>query len=371
MGAQNKSAVMGPPWGTCIGILRRSSALHSRAYVFPASILAALLLLCLGSLVLSPSESRSARWLAQGRERFLLSLNRSTTDVLYAADQTELLPHKAAADKQRMAVPKAALPLPRVVVSLSSFAGRLMKLNETLPSLLEQSLPPAKIYLAVPSAVERINVSQQSAAIPAFLTALEKSSKGHFKILRTKDYGPSTKLLPALQQETDPKTIIITVDDDVYYHPDTILALVSALTFSPQTSKLRYAPCWYCEEWGLFGKAIRKESEGVCRGWLGAYAGAAYYRDYFNEAVFDYVGAPEGCRLHDDVWISGNLYRRGIRPYVMQPGFWSAIWHASYTNLSIHSVKNTEKGYRDPCVKYFDWFKHLKVENIFSRHFGA
>jgi hypothetical protein len=42
---------------------------------------------------------------------------------------------------------------------------------------------------------------------------LEKQFPGVVKVLPArKDFGPATKLLPTLEVETDPETIIITVD---------------------------------------------------------------------------------------------------------------------------------------------------------------
>jgi len=45
-------------------------------------------------------------------------------------------------------------------------------------------------------------------------------------INRCDDHGPLTKLLPTLLRETDPDTVIITVDDDKIYLPDTMLSLM-------------------------------------------------------------------------------------------------------------------------------------------------
>ena len=51
-------------------------------------------------------------------------------------------------------------------------------------------------------------------AIPEDLEAA--SARGELRLLRTAvDWGPATKLLPVLLVETDPETIIVTLDDDV------------------------------------------------------------------------------------------------------------------------------------------------------------
>jgi len=249
----------------------------------------------------------------------------------------------------------------RIVVSLSSFAGRTERVNATLQSLLQQSMRPDVIYLSVPEVINRLaDLEETKAPLPGFLAVMEKRSQGRLKILRPKDYGPSTKLLGALEVEgtSAPNTIIITVDDDVIYHRDTVLALSSFLVHASTLGIPRIAPCFDCEvlRSTLGGGAYRPDREGVCPGWLGAYAASAYYTKYFaNTSVFTYDGAPDGCRLHDDVWISGVLWReKQIRPYLIRPGFGSVVSHRAWDHLAIHSVKNTESWYRDPCINYFD-----------------
>ncbi|KAI8929121.1 hypothetical protein BC831DRAFT_444810 [Entophlyctis helioformis] len=267
----------------------------------------------------------------------------------------------------------------RLVVSMSSFPGRLDHMNVTIPSLTyQQSRVPDLVLLLIPHRIERLNISASSSTgsdgrktadtntspdprhkdLPQSLVDLEASLGGLLRIVRpAKDYGPSTKLLGALEIEKDPHTIVVTADDDMIYHPDTLLTLETVMDHSPTP----IAPCFICEFypwwtrlWG--GPSVRQEWEGVCKGWSNAYAAVAFRVHYFDESVFDYSRAPSGCKLHDDVWISGALYRKGIRPWNVRPGFDSKIKHFRHPTLSINSVKNGEKGFRNPCIEYFDYF---------------
>ncbi len=53
---------------------------------------------------------------------------------------------------------------------------------------------------------------------------------GHLSVLfLDKDWGAGTKLLGALTLEHDPDTILITFDDDMVYHADTIKWLAAHL----------------------------------------------------------------------------------------------------------------------------------------------
>ncbi|KAJ3086251.1 hypothetical protein HDU96_004994, partial [Phlyctochytrium bullatum] len=150
----------------------------------------------------------------------------------------------------------------------------------------------------------------------------------------------------------DPNTLILTVDDDHVYHPDTVAILAEAYKAHPNSF-----PCFICEEWqDDQGRPLYHQGNGTCHGWGNAFAGVLYRVGFFDEGVFDYTGRPDGCKLHDDVYLSGYLYERGIRPYV-RSGFDSILGHKGHTELSIHLVPDTEPGYRDPCIRHFNYFK--------------
>ncbi|KAJ3067419.1 hypothetical protein HDU98_009358, partial [Podochytrium sp. JEL0797] len=248
------------------------------------------------------------------------------------------------------AVPAA--PRPRVVVSLSTFSGRLLRLRAPLMSIAGQTLRPDAIVVSIPAHVARSNrtVSDETKAEETALLAALASELGDMLIIHTPatDYGPTTKLLGALERETDPNTIVITIDDDVIYHPRTVEALVNA-----QLKHLDGPICFVCEYFPKKWWFVKYQFwEGPCTGFLEGFAGVAYRVAFFeSKRVYDFTapGVPEkACRLHDDVWLSGTLMRDGIRPFVIRPGFQSDAESLPHTEFSINSVKNTEKEYRNP-----------------------
>jgi hypothetical protein len=83
-------------------------------------------------------------------------------------------------------------PRPRVVVTLSTLPHRMESINETLNSLVQQSMPPDAIYLNVPWVARRMN---RTYVVPY---ALQQWSA--ITIVRCEDMGPATKLIPALEQ---------------------------------------------------------------------------------------------------------------------------------------------------------------------------
>mmetsp|Transcript_2488 Transcript_2488/g.6008 ORF Transcript_2488/g.6008 Transcript_2488/m.6008 type:complete len:305 (+) Transcript_2488:268-1182(+) len=263
-----------------------------------------------------------------------------------------LIPTRSQESLNRLRLENADKPYPhaRVVFSMTSFPGRLERVRDTMHSLATQSRPVDAIILSIPHTVDRIHVPTQ---LPPIVAELQKEYGELLHIHRTTDYGPSTKLLGALEVEQDPKTIIITVDDDTVYHKDLALALVDGIEHAKDS-----AVCFVCEFWPQWWyKPLYMRAEGDCMGFQNAYAGTAYRRGFFDKGIFDYTGAPDGCRLHDDVWISGYLSRKGIKRHVIKPGFWSIVGEMGHTNMSIHEVKDTESKYRDPCLEYFGWLR--------------
>jgi hypothetical protein len=103
-----------------------------------------------------------------------------------------------------------------------------------LHSLEAQTIRPDKIYVNLPYKSKRTG---EEYVVPSYL-----SENPNVEVLRSEiDYGPLTKLVPTLHKETDPDTIIITVDNDKVYNKK----MVSHLA-------------WYAEHndhvaWGMCG----------------------------------------------------------------------------------------------------------------------
>lgn len=106
-------------------------------------------------------------------------------------------------------------PSSRLVVTLSTLPHHTHLLTPTLHSLLAQSARADTIYVAVPEISRRTGKPYGNVTVPDGVTVLRSE----------KDYGPLTKLLPAVMAERDPSTIIITVDDDKIYDTDLLLHL--------------------------------------------------------------------------------------------------------------------------------------------------
>lgn len=251
---------------------------------------------------------------------------------------------------------------PRVVVSISSMLGRVEYVMDTVKSVFEQSYgKPDMVYLSVPKAIKRLAgdvPDEQNFVLPENVTAMVQQYAPYLKLLHPPDYGAATKLLGAVPEESDPETIIVTLDDDVTYHQDTIACLVGSLKQLPPT----FTVCNVCEEFDKISRGWRNYADrpGACVGWLAAYAGAAYRRGYIandwaSDPIFNLTGQPHGCWVHDDVWLSGHMYRKGIRPYQVSRHFWTVAHHRPYNKFSINRVKDVQ-GIQRECIDLFDGF---------------
>ena len=106
---------------------------------------------------------------------------------------------------------------PPIHVTLSTLPARLPHLYRTLKSLLSQTLCPASVHIWIPRHNTRLHASY---AIPAWLS--DMAAEGGTIHVHTVDvdYGPMTKLLPALAELTlPPDSRLLVVDDDVLYSP--------------------------------------------------------------------------------------------------------------------------------------------------------
>ncbi len=198
-------------------------------------------------------------------------------------------------------------------------------INETLHSLVRQSLRPDVIYLNIPYIAKRMN---RTYVIPDSLAAWSDIT-----IIRCDDIGPATKLIPALRAEPDPSTLVITVDDDHVYPIHFIRQLVWFATFDPRV-------VWAVNGWSfLFTPGVhnvmsvyaplevpvislrgRGRYVDVCQ----AVAGIAYRRGFFTDLTLLSNPHP-ACFTTDDMWFSGVLATvSGVRRVAIPKVFNSA-----------------------------------------------
>lgn len=158
------------------------------------------------------------------------------------------------------------------------------------------------------------------------------------------NWGPGTKLVGGylvVGPRTD--TVLVTVDDDVEYQPELMEFLVNHMPadggavggycevrdapfLNPFVKIFVTPPLFPCsclslqeppDRWPSYWKQLHENwiyrhlhplstSAVECHGWLMGWGGVAYPAALFNDTLITALdGLPQGCRHHDDVWISG------------------------------------------------------------------
>lgn len=183
------------------------------------------------------------------------------------------------------------------IVSLTSYGRRVSScvVYYTLVSILRQSVKPERIILWLD------DKEWNDENLPSRLAELR--AKG-VEFRYTKDTRSFKKLVPALEEFPD-KTII-TIDDDVVYHPDTLHQLLDAHTKNPtaicslesKTPLLENGIPAHYEKW----PEIRNDSKGEADIFSVGVGGVLYpphslHPDVTNEELFMKL-----CPQADDIW---------------------------------------------------------------------
>ena len=196
---------------------------------------------------------------------------------------------------ERVIVPEKVVPNARVVISFTTIPTRVKFVPEIIEKLKIQKLQPDMIYACIPYFSKRKNT--------AYLVPGSWKFSDNVTIVRCKDYGPATKLLGCIPYEKDPNTMIITIDDDHTYPPDTVSAIVAYAMAYPNACFSRHAiddslSGVECPS----GYNIRDPTVSYLEG----FGAPLYRRKYITEKMFDYFEnhLSDECFLSDDITIS-------------------------------------------------------------------
>ena len=218
----------------------------------------------------------------------------------------------------------------RLVACLTSLPHRLPGIGRTIQSLLDQHVPADAIYLNLPRSYVRFKESLLT-VVPESLRRLPITIN-----MVDVDYGPATKLIPTLIKETDPSTVIITVDDDMIFKPTLFGLLLRRHMNNP---RMAYGNAGQMIDTdGKFGPAV------VRTAWqwkdndypvdiLEAFRGAIYSRSFFQD-LSEVVNISTECFFTDDIWISAFLARRRIPRIKVVEGWGDTAEFAENDNIT-------------------------------------
>ena len=133
-------------------------------------------------------------------------------------------------------------------------------------------------------------------------------------INRCEDFGPATKLFPVLLDEKlDPETIIITVDDDVIYHPETVAHLIKYSTLIPDSVVCNSG--WNYVNLGFLKlPLIKLGTDPSTVKILQGDKGVTYRKKFFKDMeTLENKIKEQSCDTLDDLSISCYLKTKGIK----------------------------------------------------------
>ena len=227
----------------------------------------------------------------------------------------------------------------RHVISLSTIPPRFASLGPTLRSLVAQTSRPEAVELYIPRTYRRF---------PQWGGGLPDVPEGVRIVRVDEDFGPATKILPALRAYRGQEIDLLYVDDDVHFSPNWAGRVLKLRRKMPKTALC--ATALSVEQLGRpwqataplprvvrapggnaqFGYHLRRLFAAIRPGdpavprmltWYRkvkqsgytdiaeGFCGVALRPSYLDDAVFD---VPPVLWAVDDIWISGHLTRCGI-----------------------------------------------------------
>lgn len=212
--------------------------------------------------------------------------------------------------------------MPQSIISLTTIPPRMDGIRPTLESLLRQTARIDAVILWIPRAYRR----------PEFNSFTLPEVPAGVEVRRCDvDYGPATKILPAVEAFRGSDARILYCDDDRIYdscwasrllaasdaHPDACITEVGEVVALTLKKAFKATPAYRClttATLGIFGNFYRRGMRAlevgvgrvdICKG----YGGALVRPGFFTPAAFD---IPDLLWTVDDIWLSGQLALSGV-----------------------------------------------------------
>jgi hypothetical protein len=112
-----------------------------------------------------------------------------------------------------------------IIITLTTSPKRIKYIKPVIDSINNQTIKPNLIYINLPIIYKRTNETFTN--IPDFLYA------NNIIINYVEDIGPITKILPTLKKQFNENTLIISIDDDIYYGNNMIETILYYHTLFP------------------------------------------------------------------------------------------------------------------------------------------
>jgi hypothetical protein len=239
----------------------------------------------------------------------------------------------------------------RLIASITTLPDRIHNLEPTVRSLLNQTRPPDEIVLAIPEFSIR---QKQPYSIPKYLLEFRTLRILHCQT----DWGPATKFIPLVQEELAAgraDTLIMVVDDDRIYPRDALETYCHYHEQFPNAALcFRGGPMprnfyWFVPKLFL-GSRIREPKRVAVITGCGSYL---IQPRFFDSVLWNYSDAPASAFYMDDIWISGNLDRRGVEKFVVPASAMMRTVRQQAGTMSLHRVPRGRTYHNNEVVEYF------------------
>lgn len=210
-----------------------------------------------------------------------------------------------------------------LIVSLTSYPPRFAVLANTLRSLIDQRVKPDRLVLWI--------AHDDLAQLPIDVRSLERHG---LEIRACDDLGPFKKLVPALVDY--PAATIVTADDDLYYPPDWLEALIEGARASPgeiiahrvHSARLgddgRFLPY---DEWQWESRQHEDQDHALVFPTGGA--GALYPSKSLDTRVTEATIFLRLCPRADDIWFFWMALLAGTKRRALGTNFGLVAWDGS------------------------------------------
>lgn len=204
--------------------------------------------------------------------------------------------------------------MPQIIVSFTSFPGRINIVHKAIETLKNQSVKPDKIILYL---------SEEE--FPDKYKQLPKTLKNMLDNVFTIHWVKETlysfqKIVPALEEYPD--AIIITADDDVLYNKDWLELLLKAYINNPYMIHCHRAHriCFnkkYLKSYNLWNMVIRNESAAFCN-FLTGVGGVLYPPHCLDANITNKKEFLSLCPKADDIWIWAMAVKNNMKIHVIK-----------------------------------------------------
>ncbi len=211
----------------------------------------------------------------------------------------------------------------RIVISLTTIPSRVSEIGPVLNSLLEQSAQIEQVILWIPETYRRFGPCElDTRHIPKDINVRRCDH----------DYGPATKVLPAVRAFAGQDVRILYCDDDRIYHPDWAARMIQESDKNPgeciaeagekveATVLKAFSGTWKYQlltkaTLGVYGHFLRKEIRALdpANGHVDiakGYGGVLLRPEFLSDLAFE---IPDHLWMVDDFWLSGCLAASGIK----------------------------------------------------------